>query len=188
MTSTVAVAAERRVYNPVQRDAAVFLETSAETGGKRTLIEVELAPGGGNEAHRHVAFAERFEVAHGTLTVRVGDEEHTLGPGDKACAPVGARHCFANGTEEPVRFLVELLPGHAGFEQSLQIAYGLAADGLVTGKGIPKRLSHLALLVDLGDTRLSGPLKILEPVLGLLARRARARGVEAELIARYCRF
>ena len=36
----------RRIYNPVQRDAATFLRTSAETGGKLTLIELEVAPGG----------------------------------------------------------------------------------------------------------------------------------------------
>lgn len=188
MGSTVAIPTERRVYNPIQRDAAIFRETSAETGGRRTLIEVELAAGGGNSPHRHVAFAERFTVAQGTLTVRVGDEQLTLAAGDKACAPVGALHSFANRTDDPVRFVVELLPGHRGFEQSLQIAYGLAVDGLVNARGIPKHLSHLALLVDLGDTRIAGPLKVLEPLLGLLARRARRRGVEAELLERYCRF
>ena len=30
----------RRIYNPVQRDAATFLETSEETGGERTLAEL----------------------------------------------------------------------------------------------------------------------------------------------------
>jgi quercetin dioxygenase-like cupin family protein len=188
MSSSVAIPPERRVHNPSQRDAAIFLETSAETGGKRTLIEVELAPGGSNPAHRHVVFAERLKVARGTLTVRVGDEEHMLAPGDKACAPVGSLHSFANRTEEPVRFLLELLPGHRGFEQSMQIACGLAADGLVDADGLPKRLSHLALLVDLADTRIGGRMKVLEPVLGLLARRARHSGVETELVERYCRF
>jgi mannose-6-phosphate isomerase-like protein (cupin superfamily) len=186
MSTSAAIAAERRIYNPVQRDAATFLETREESGGTRTLIEVELAAGGGNAPHRHVAFAERFKVAEGALTVRVGDDEHTLGPGDTACAPLGTLHCFANRTDEPVRFIVELLPGHRGFEQALQIAYGLAEDGLVNRKGIPRNLAHLALLVELGDTRVAGPLKLLEPVMGLLARRARRRGIDAQLIERYC--
>jgi quercetin dioxygenase-like cupin family protein len=187
MSPTAVLAPERRIYNPVQRDAATFLETSAESGGTRTLIEVELAAGGGNAPHRHVRFAERFKVVEGSVTVRVGDDEHTVGAGESACAPIGALHCFANRSDEPARFLVELLPGHRGFEQALQIAYGLATDGLVDDKGIPKRLAHLALLVDIGGTRVSGPLKALEPALGLLARRARRKGVEAELLARYCR-
>jgi quercetin dioxygenase-like cupin family protein len=187
MTPTATLAPDRRIYNPVQRDAATFLETSAESGGTRTLIDIELAAGGGNAPHRHLEFAERFKVLEGTVTVRVGDDEHVLGPGETACAPIGTLHCFANRTEEPARFQVELLPGHRGFEQALQIAYGLAQDGLVNGKGIPKRLSHLALLVDIGGTRPSGPLQLLEPAFRLIARRARGKGVETELIARYCR-
>ena len=33
---------DRRYYHPVQKDWATFLETSEETGGEHTLIEVEL--------------------------------------------------------------------------------------------------------------------------------------------------
>jgi hypothetical protein len=39
----------RRYYNPVEKGHATFLQTSEETGGERTLIEVEVAPGGGTE-------------------------------------------------------------------------------------------------------------------------------------------
>ena len=38
---------ELRIYNPIQKDYATFLETSDETGGEHTLIEIEVAPGGG---------------------------------------------------------------------------------------------------------------------------------------------
>ena len=37
----------RRYYHPIQKDYATFLETSEETGGVRTLIEVEVVPGAG---------------------------------------------------------------------------------------------------------------------------------------------
>lgn len=40
---------QRRYYHPIQKDYATFLQTSEETGGERTLIEVEVAPGGGND-------------------------------------------------------------------------------------------------------------------------------------------
>jgi hypothetical protein len=36
----------RRIENPVQGDAVTFLETSEESGGERTLIELEAAPAG----------------------------------------------------------------------------------------------------------------------------------------------
>jgi quercetin dioxygenase-like cupin family protein len=186
MTTSAATAEARRIHHPIQRDAATFLETSAESGGVRTLIEVELAPGGGNEPHRHVAFAERFTVVDGTLNVRVGDRDLDLEAGETAAAPIGALHRFANRTDAPVTFRVELLPGHRGFEQALQIAYGLAEDGLVRANGIPRRLAHLALLVELGDTRPSGPLQLLQPIFGLIARRARRKGVERELVESYC--
>jgi quercetin dioxygenase-like cupin family protein len=184
----VSTAEVRRVHNPMQGDAATFLETCAESGGVRTLIEVELAPGDRNPPHRHLAYAERFTVVDGTLTVRVGDRELELKAGETAAAPIGALHSFANHTDTPARFRIELLPGHRGFEQMLQIAYGLAEDGLVDESGVPRRLAHAALLVELGDTRLWGRRALLHPLLRLVARRARRRGVERQLIERYCRF
>jgi quercetin dioxygenase-like cupin family protein len=136
----------RRVYNPVQKDYATFLETSAETNGTRTLIEIDLAPGGGNRVHYHRAFSERFEVLDGTLQVQLGKQKHLLKPGQSATAYPNTLHCFSNPTDQRARFLVELQPGHAGFERSLQIGYGLAADGKTNKEGLPSNLYHLAVL------------------------------------------
>jgi quercetin dioxygenase-like cupin family protein len=179
---------KRRIYSPVQRDAAIFLETAQESGGRRTLLEIELAPGGGNVAHRHLSYTERFVCVEGDLTVRVDGLLHALAPDDEATAHVGALHCFANETDEPVRFQVELTPGHRGFEQALQIGYGLARDGATNGKGIPRNLVHAALLMQMGELRLAGPMRALTPLLGLLARWGRRRGAEAALAERYVRF
>src|SRR5690242_3795445 len=63
--------APRRIHHPTQKDYATFLETSASTGGKRTLAELELAPGGRNMPHYHMAFDERFEVLEGELQVLI---------------------------------------------------------------------------------------------------------------------
>jgi quercetin dioxygenase-like cupin family protein len=178
----------RRIYSPVQRDAATFVQTSEESGGRRTLLEIELAPGGGNVAHRHLGYAERFVALDGELTVRVDGLVHVLQPGDEATADAGVLHCFANETDEPARFQVELAPGHRGFEQALQIGYGLAQDGETNGKGIPKSLVHTALLMQMGEMRVAGPLRALTPLLGLLARWGRRRGVDAALVERYVRY
>jgi hypothetical protein len=67
---------------------------------------------------------------------------------------------------------VELRPGHAGFEKSLRVAYGLAADGLVRANGMPRNLLHAALLLEWGDGRLPRTYRLLEPVLGLMAAAA----------------
>jgi quercetin dioxygenase-like cupin family protein len=179
---------QRRIYSPVQQDAAIFLETTEESGGVRSLFEIEVAPGGGNQPHCHLSYAERFTALEGELTVRVDGLVHCLRPGDQAAAEPGVLHCFANETSEPVRFQVELSPGHRGFEQALQIGYGLAEDGLTDRKGIPKNLVHAAVLMDMGEMRVSGPIRLLVPLLKLLARWGRRRAVDAALIERYVRY
>ena len=47
MNDTATQQDKRRIYNPIQKDYATFLKTSEETGGERTVIEIEVAPGGG---------------------------------------------------------------------------------------------------------------------------------------------
>ena len=147
---------------------------------------MELAPGGGNPPHTHGAFGERFEVVEGTLHVRLGRETRVLGPGESVTAPRGVVHCFSNPAAAPARFRVELRPGHAGFEDALRIAYGLARDGRTTRGGLPKGLGVIALLTRMSDTYLTGPLSALKPLFGWLARRAARRGVERALRDRYC--
>lgn len=177
----------RRIYNPIQKDHATFLETSDETDGERTLIEIEVAPGGGTTPHYHLTYAENFEVTSGALEVMVGGKTRTLTAGDKEVAPKNTLHNFHNATDEPTTFLVELRPGSSGFEKALRIAYGLASDGLANSKGLPKNLYHTALLFEWGEGRLPGIFALLEPLFGFLARRARRKGIDMELEARYCR-
>ena len=178
---------ERRYYNPIQKDYATFLETSDETGGEHTLIEVEVAPGGGTTPHYHLTYAEHFEVISGALEVMVGGETRTLTAGEKSVAPKNTLHNFHNATDRPTTFLVEFRPGHGGFEKALRVAYGLASDGLSNSKGLPKNLYHTALLFEWGEGRLPGIFALLEPLFGLLARRARRKGIDRQLEARYCR-
>ena len=174
---------DRWIYNPVQKDRATFLETSEQTGGERTLIEFELAPGGGNSPHYHLTYDEHFEVVEGALEVLVGEEARTLRPGQKAVAPRNVLHRFRNTTEEPVKFLVELRPGHAGFEKAVKVAYGLASDG----RNPFHHPYYTAVLLEWSDMRLPGVFTVAEPLFRLLARRARRKGIDKELEARYCR-
>ena len=180
-------AGKRRYYHPGQKDYATFLETSEETGGERTLIEIELAPGGGNQPHYHLTFDEQFEVLEGTLEVQLGKASRTLRPGERAVAYKTVLHDFRNPTDEPTTFLVELRPGHSGFEKALKVAYGLAAEGLAAANGAPKNPYHLALAFEWGEGRLPGVFAVLEPVFRLLAKRARRRGIDRELEDRYLR-
>ena len=123
----------RRIYNPVQADAATFLETSDETGGARTLIELEVAPGGKVTPHYHLTYSERFKLIEGRLTVEIDGVRHELEPGDEAVVAPGSLHAWRNPGAERSIAHVELRPGSPGFENALRVAYGLAADGLVRG-------------------------------------------------------
>ena len=182
-----ALAGGRRIYNPIQKDYATFLETSEESGGERTLIEIEVAPDGGTAPHYHLTYAERFEVLEGELEVMVGGETHTLTEGENAVAPKNTLHNFHNATDRPTTFLVEFRPGHGGFEKALKVAYGLAADGRANSRGLPKNLYHTALLFEWGEGRMPGIFTLIGPLMRLLAKRARREGIDRELETRYCR-
>ncbi|MBK8968824.1 MAG: cupin domain-containing protein [Lewinellaceae bacterium] len=76
-----------------------FLETAAETRGKFTLVQVELAPGGGNDLHFHKTFDETFTAVEGTLGIQVGLDFLELQPGESATATVGMLHRFQSVTD-----------------------------------------------------------------------------------------
>jgi mannose-6-phosphate isomerase-like protein (cupin superfamily) len=175
----------RRIVNPVQGDAVTFLETSEESGGERSLGELEVAPGGKVTPHYHLSYTERFEVLEGRLNVMIDGESLVLGPGESATVPIGALHAWSNESTGPAVAQVELRPGQPGFETSLRVAYGLAADGRVLKNGMPRNPLHAALLLEWGDGRLPGAYAILERGLRLLARLARAAGIDRRLQERY---
>src|SRR3712207_4303861 len=168
------------LFRSGQKDWATFLETSEETGGKYTLIEIELAPGGGNGPHYHLTYDEHFEVLKGTLEVQLGTAARVLRPGEKAVAYKTVLHRFRNPTDEPAVFRIELRPGHAGFEKAIKVAYGLAGDGLAAANGAPKNPYHLALVFEWGEGRLPGLFALAEPSFRLLAQRARRKGIDKE--------
>lgn len=181
MTAIVA----REIYNPVQRDRVMFIKTAAETGGELTLLEMEVAPDGGNALHIHTSYSERFTVISGELGVQLGSRQYQLHEGESEIVAAGIVHRWYNNGAVPARIYVELRPGHAGFEQSLRVAYGLATDGRTNAAGIPKNILHLALLAQMSDIKLVGPTAAMNPLFGALARLARRMGVEADLLERY---
>lgn len=178
---------EKRVFsNPRIKDVVTFIKTSRETGGAYTLVEVELAPGGGNGMHVHYSYDEEFTAINGTLGVDVGKNKLRLQEGHSAIAPRGKFHRFYNPGQESIKFRVKLTPGFEGFENALKIAYGLAEDGLVNKKGIPRNFTHISLLTSMSDTSLPGILSMLGVIMKRVAKKASRNGVDKELISKYC--
>jgi len=176
-------AADRSIFNKVVKDRVTFLRRADASGA--TVVQVELAPGGGVPLHFHPDFAEHFTCLHGVLGLEIDGEVLHLQPGKFATAPVRSRHRFFNPTPERVVFRVELTPGHVGFERGLIIGYGLANDDATNARGIPKNPLHMALLFDMSGTRLPGGAAAMTPLLRLLAWIGRRAGIERELVGRY---
>ncbi|ALI98698.1 cupin domain-containing protein [Rufibacter tibetensis] len=172
----------RTLTNPLIKDKVTFLKTAAETDGAYTLVEVELAPGGGNGLHYHVDYIEIFEVVEGTLGIQCGKEDLHLQPGEVATAPAKTVHRFYNPSQqERVVFQTTIKPARH-FEEMLRIAYGLANDGKTNQKGIPTSIWYLALLFEKGESYIPGiPLWLQRGIVKVLARIARYRGMDQHL-------
>ncbi len=178
----------RRIYNPVQKDYVTFLRTSTETNGESTLVEVELAPGGGVGIHFHKTYSEKFDCLEGVLGVQAGKQIHQLKPGESVTAEPMVNHRFFNSSNDVARFRVELRPASRGFEQSLQVAYGLARDGETNSKGLPKSALALSWLFDISESNLPGWRSIFEFILRRHAAKAKRIGLDKALIDKYVRF
>lgn len=178
----------RRIYNPIQKDYVTFLKTASETAGECTLVEVELSSKGGVGLHYHKTYSEKFDCLEGELKVQAEKEIHTLLPGNSITATPNIYHRFFNTSASVCKFKVELRPASAGFEQALQIGYGLARDGQTNSKGFPKNRLALAWLFEISESNLPGWMSIFEFILRRQAKKAIAIGLDKELIAKYVRF
>lgn len=181
----VSQAPQRRIFiNPVIGDRAILVKSGAETGGAYTLFQIEVVPGGGNTLHIHKTYSETFKVLEGELSVQLGGNLLLLYKGDSVTVPQNESHCFNNRSSQPTKFSVEFRPAQPGFEKAIAIAYGLAADGLVNKKSIPRKFSHLAILIALSGTVPSGVARFFIPVFNWAAKRFHK--TEQELINKYC--
>jgi len=179
---------KKRVFeNSAIRDRVMLIESSNDTGGAYTLIEVELQPGNGNLPHFHTKLAQKFTAIKGELVIEMRKKQIRLQAGGSIMVPVERLHRFYNPGDSPIIFQIKLTPGHERFEHGLAIAYGLAGDGKVNKNGIPKSLDHLAVLMSLTDTGVPGFYSIFQPVLKWRAGIAMKKGLHQELIKRYCR-
>ncbi len=179
---------QRRIYNPIQKDYVTFLKTAGETNGEYTLVEVELSSKGGVGLHYHKTYSEKFDCIEGELKVQAGKEIHTLMAGNSITATPNINHRFFNTSAMVCKFKVELRPASRGFEQALQIGYGLARDGQTNNKGFPKNRLALAWLFEISESNLPGWMSIFEFILRRQAKKARALGLDKELIDTYVKF
>lgn len=178
---------DRMILNPVTRQRVLFVETARETGGARTVLDVETAPGGGVLLHRHADHVEEIEVLAGEIEVTIGGVTRRVPAGEHVVIEAGAVHSWRNSSADGVlRFRGTMTPGHPGFETVLRLSFGLGRDGGLRPSGIPRRFDDLALITDWDPSLLAvGPRRWLAPLMRWCARRARGTGRAAELLRRY---
>lgn len=178
---------KRKIVNPIIKDTATFIKTAKDSNGEVSEIDFTLMPKGGNPLHYHKTYSETFTAIEGELGVKTGKRtSKILKPGETFTVPANQVHSFFNPGEKEIRFKVEIKPGHEGFENSLRILYGMAGDGLTNKKAVPKSLKHAAIIACMSDMRIPGFLDLIFPILERVARKAKERDEEQELIEKYC--
>jgi quercetin dioxygenase-like cupin family protein len=182
------MAEPKTYYNPVNGEFARILESSKDTNGEYSLLEVSLSPGGGNPLHYHTRFTEEFIAIKGDLGLQYQKDIVHLRPGEKQLVPIGIDHRFFNDSHEKIIFRVVLRPGQPGFENFLKAMFGLVNDGkTITKNQIPKNIYHIAVMHNWGDTHLSNPFfMIFSPLVTLFYARAIRLGIDKQLLDRYC--
>jgi quercetin dioxygenase-like cupin family protein len=91
-------------------DTYTILVSSADTGGRYTLIDMLIPDGGGPPPHRH-DFDEMLHVLDGAIEVTLRGATSTVATGQTANVPANAPHSFHNGSGQTVRLLCLASPG-----------------------------------------------------------------------------
>jgi quercetin dioxygenase-like cupin family protein len=93
------------LVNPVTGERMTFLETAAETGGDRVVIELHADPGGSvAAAHVHPSQWETFEVVSGTLGAKVGRRRAEAVAGETLGVAPGVSHTWWNAGDDELVF------------------------------------------------------------------------------------
>ncbi|WP_344119087.1 cupin domain-containing protein [Kocuria aegyptia] len=164
-----------------------WVRTSEETDGEYSLLYAEASAGSTVFPHFHTLYEETFHVLEGVLELRVAGDSHRLEAGQEVTVPLRAVHQWRNPTEGTTRFMVKVRPAHAVFEKWLVVAAGLVADGKTAPDGRPKNPYHGALILVESDIHLVGVGRLLMPMMHLLARAARRKGIDRQLEEHYYR-
>lgn len=93
-----------------------LLITSDETGGAMSMIETDVAPGGGPTYHSHSREDETFYVVSGTAEIQIENEIFLCNAGDRIYGPRNIFHTYRNVGGTDLKMIIVYTP--AGFEQS----------------------------------------------------------------------
>ncbi|OLV16244.1 cupin domain-containing protein [Deinococcus marmoris] len=90
-------------------DTYTILVSGQETGGKYTMIDMLIPPGGGPGPHRH-DFEEMFSILEGEVELTFRGQTSVARAGETVNIPANAPHVFTNKTDAQVRLLCVCAP------------------------------------------------------------------------------
>jgi quercetin dioxygenase-like cupin family protein len=90
-------------------DTYTILLSGDDTGGRFTLIDMYVPPGGGPPPHRH-DFEETFIITEGQLDVTFRGTSRSASAGTTINVPANAPHQFRNSAEQAARLLCICAP------------------------------------------------------------------------------
>ena len=164
--------------NPVTGERAVVRIGTEDNDGELLIADLYIRPGGAVMGeHVHPALEERFTVLHGRVGFRLSGQTSTAEPGVTLVAPPGMPHDWWNAGPEEALVRVEVRPG-GRFAAFIVNAFGLAQDGRVDRRGMPKLLQLSLFSREFDDViQFTRPPRVVQQILfGLLAPVARVLG------------
>lgn len=179
---------KKTIFNAALKETITFNKTSEQTQGEYSELEIALEEGGGNPMHYHRSYSELFTAVKGELGLELTNgRQLILKPGEAFLVEKEVEHRFFNPGKGQIMFTNKVVPGSTGLENTLRILSGLANDGLYTSQNIPKNIYHMAVCGEMSDMRLTGIMgMITTPLIKMLARIAKRKGIEEELVKKYC--
>jgi quercetin dioxygenase-like cupin family protein len=143
---------ERQFVLGPERVQATILTTGAETDGRHDLVDSVLPAGSMTPLHLHTRYEERVYVISGSLTVWVGPDKLTVGPGGYYHIPTHVPHTVQAGSTNTHAILIS---SPAGFAELVARA-GTPAH-LATSETERDLERFLAVTTELGDVTFGPP-------------------------------
>lgn len=87
-------------------DGSSLIKASPRTGTQGAVFVVDrMPPSSTSGIHRHLEADEFFYVLQGTGRIRLGSQEHEIGPGDTIFVPVGTNHRITSSESDPLHVI-----------------------------------------------------------------------------------
>jgi quercetin dioxygenase-like cupin family protein len=145
--SRCAQPSERQIMVEIIRMGPIslrFLQSKEETDSSLDIFEMILQPDARMPvAHYHESWDETMYGLAGETSVRVGDRDYALTPGESVFIKRGIVHGFANRSGQESRCLCILTPGRLGPAYFREVAAAL-------GQGAPDPAKMAAIMTRYG--------------------------------------